>query len=104
MHGVRGRWLFQARVVPDVSDIFQPLEDAVYHMFLPALTGRPEPGKTERELLSLAARYGGLGLINPSEVAPKEFVASQHFTSSLVCSLVQQGTSSNNLARYPEQL
>ena len=76
----------------------------MYHMFLPSLTGRPEPGNTERELLSLPERYGGLGIINLSEVASKEFVASQHLKSSLVCTLIQQGTSSVDLARYPEQL
>ena len=78
MHGVRGRWLFLARVIPDIADLFQPLEEAVYHVFLPALTGRPEPGEVERVLLSLLPRHGGLGVINPSEVAKNEFLASQH--------------------------
>ena len=53
VHGVRERWLYLARVIPDIADLFQPLEEGVYHVFLPALTGHPEPGEVERELLSL---------------------------------------------------
>ena len=78
VHGVRGRWLFLARIIPDIADLFQPLEEAVYHVFLPALTGRPEPGDVECELLSLPPQHGGLGVINPSEVAKNEFLTSQH--------------------------
>ena len=53
-------------------------------MFVPALTGRPEPGEAERGLLSLPPQLGGLGIINPAEVAENKFSTSQHLPPDLV--------------------
>ena len=33
---------------------------------LPALTGRPPLNRTERDLLSLPAKHGGIGMVNPT--------------------------------------
>ena len=54
-----GKWLYLARTLPDVADLFQPLEIALRSRFIPTLTGRAEPGDLERALLSLPARFGG---------------------------------------------
>ena len=104
IHGIRGRWLFLARVIPGIGDLLKPLESTLRSRFLPALTGRTEPGDVERELLSLPARYGGLGIISPVEMADSEFEASQHLTSHLVGVLLQQIPNANTvLASYPAQ-
>ena len=39
-HGLASKWTFLARTVPDVSNLFQPLEDAIRQRFLPVLTGQ----------------------------------------------------------------
>ncbi len=105
IHGVRGRWLYLTRTVPGIKDLFQPLEDALQKEFIPALTGRSAPADLERELLSLPAKFGGLGIINPVTSAESEHSASLRLTSDLVCLLVQQSTEPTSplLKSYPSQ-
>jgi hypothetical protein len=67
-HGVTSRWTFLVRTCPDVGHLLQPLEDAIRHKFIPALTGQCAPNDTERELLALPVRLGGLGIINPAQL------------------------------------
>ena len=39
-HGLTSRWTFLMRTIPDIEELLQPLEDAIRHHFLPAITGR----------------------------------------------------------------
>ena len=57
-----GEWNFLSRTIGDIGRLLQPLEDAIRQQFLPALTGRSQPGDTERELMALPAGHGGLGM------------------------------------------
>ena len=57
-----------SRTTGDIGQFLQPLEDAIRQQFLPALTGRSQPGDTERELMALPARHGGLGIPNPTQM------------------------------------
>ena len=52
--------MFQ-RTVPDVSELFEPLENTIRDQLIPALVGR-EVSDAERQILSLPLRHGGLGL------------------------------------------
>ena len=38
--GLSSRWNFLLRTVPNTADLMQPLEDAIRHLFIPALIGR----------------------------------------------------------------
>ena len=49
------------------KDSLNQLEAALRHKFLPALTGRQAFSDVEREVLSLPARIGGIGVIDPSK-------------------------------------
>ena len=89
-HGLKGRWLHLARTVPNIGNLLQPLEDTLRQRFIPALTGRPAPSDTERELLALPARVGGLGIANPAATAEREHQASMQLSSPLVM-LITQG-------------
>ena len=64
-HCVQGRWTFLARSMPNLSFLFQPLEDAIRQVFLPSLLRR-DITRLERDIISLPARYGGLGIFNPA--------------------------------------
>ena len=64
------------RTVPDVSELFQPLEDAIRHKLLPALTGRTGLTDQERNLLELPTRLGGLGILNPVKNAATQYDSS----------------------------
>jgi len=50
-----------------------PLEMIIRTEPTPALTGRPPPSEMEHDLLALAARPGGIALINPTQATDNEF-------------------------------
>ena len=89
-HGLKGKWLYLAQTVPNISNLLQPLENILREKFIPALTGRPAPSDTERELLALPARNGGFGIINPASTADREHQTSLHLSSPLI-SLITHG-------------
>ena len=92
------KWLFIAQTVPDVGHLYQPLEDCVRHHFIPFVTGRSSPGDLERDLFALPARFGGLGIGNPTNLSSIEFSASNKITEPLQ-SLIpsQSGIYSNDV-------
>ena len=63
-HALQSRWTFIARAMPKLSSLFKPLEDAIRLHFLPAILRRPV-NDLERKILSLPARFGGLGVFDP---------------------------------------
>jgi len=76
-HGLISKWLFIARTIPDVENLFQPLEECIRNIFIPAVTGHSPPGDIERTFLALPTRGGGMGIINPIKMCLFEFSASQ---------------------------
>ena len=89
-HGLKGKWLYLARTVPNTSNLLQPLENISREQFIPALTGRPAPSDTKRELLALPARNGDLGIVNLTSTADREHQTSLHLSSPLI-SLITHG-------------
>ena len=79
-----------AQTVPNIGNLLQPVENTLRQRFIPALTGRPAPSDTERELLALPARFGGLGSANPATTVEREHQASKQLSSPLA-SLITQG-------------
>jgi hypothetical protein len=84
VHGLRHRWLFLQRTIPNISYLFQPLEDIIREKFIPALLGGQLVSEAERLMLSLPGRYGGLALDNPTNTC-----ANNH---SFSCKLSKQLT------------
>ena len=50
------------RTIPDVSPLFQPLEDVIHLKLIPSLAGHSACSTLEREALSLPCHLGGLGI------------------------------------------
>ena len=90
VHGLSSRWTYLSRTIPEVSDLFQPLEDAIHQVFIPSLTGRPPCSKLIRDLLALPVRLGGLGLTNPTVICDDNFQASVKLTAPLVAVIATQ--------------
>ena len=88
--GLRHKWDYVSRTVPDIENLMQPLEDCIRNIFIPAITGGHECTDVERELLSLPPRLGGLGIINPVKNVEKEFLNSCKLTESLTSHIVNQ--------------
>ena len=55
------------RTVPGISHLLKPLDDAI-DTFIKVLLQGYTSNPTERILFSLPAKYGGMGLIIPSEI------------------------------------
>ena len=89
-HGVMARWTYLMRLVPDMEELFQPLEDAIRHHLLPAMTGRPAFSDEERKLIALPVRDGGLGIPVQTSNAAKEYEASSTITAPLVSLICNQ--------------
>jgi len=48
--GLRSRWTNLQRTVPDMSELFKPLENAIRDQLIPALIGQ-EVSEAERQIL-----------------------------------------------------
>ena len=57
-------------------------------MFIPALLGK-QISPSERELIELPCRLGGMNLKNPVKTADKHYQDSKHITTPL-CELIKQ--------------
>ena len=78
------------RTIPDISELLKPLEFEISHKLIPALTYSRQPTSEERELLSLPARLGGLGITNPVKSAQQEYSCSQLLTKPLTTNIPNQ--------------
>ncbi|MDA8002745.1 MAG: hypothetical protein MPL62_15800, partial [Alphaproteobacteria bacterium] len=95
-HGLSSRWIFLMRTIPDIEALFQPLEDAIRQFFLPAITGRQALSDTERGLVALPARLGGMGIAIPTKMASSQFRSVIKISEPLAALILKQSQS------YPE--
>ena len=76
------RWCFLQRTIPDTREYFEPIEDAIRDLLIPAIIGR-RVNDLERRIISLPVRMGGLGIQNPMLTAEVEFHNSSIITRNL---------------------
>ena len=89
-HSLVSSWNYIMRTIPNIDSLLQPLEDAIRHVFLPALIGRQSFSDEERELFALPARLGGLGITIPTKCARRQSSSSSKLSDPLV-SLIHEG-------------
>ena len=89
---ISSRWSYLTRTIPDIQYLLLPLEKEIHQTFIPAITGRPPCSELERDLLSLPARLGGMGLTNQATVSQNAFLASQRLTAPLAALIITQET------------
>ena len=77
------------RTMEDIAHLYQPLEDCIKNVFLPSFL-QFSFSDSERKLFSLPAKYGGLGVFNPTEICPYEFQSSCNTTAPLVKMITDQ--------------
>ena len=90
IRGLSSKWTYISRTVPDIEELFQPLEETIRCSFLPTLTGRAPPNELERRLFALPCRLGGIGIANPAKASTSEYAASQQVTKPLSDLILQQ--------------
>ncbi|CAB3982848.1 Hypothetical predicted protein [Paramuricea clavata] len=89
-HCIVSKWRYLMRTVEDIDSLFEPLEDSINQVFIPALTGRSHCNANERSFISLPIRYGGLNIINPITNASHEYQSSQKISAPLKGMIVKQ--------------
>ena len=80
------QWSFLQRVVPDCPSQFVELEAIIAQKFLPAVFGY-EISPAERELFSLPARMGGMGVTNPTEMSEMTYSASRNAADVIIAAI-----------------
>ena len=83
-------------MIPDIRDLLQTLDDAIWYKFLPALTGRLAFSDDERDLLFPPARLGGMGIQNPVNAACNQYNASSQVSAPLDSLICQQTTDTDS--------
>jgi hypothetical protein len=83
VHQLQHSWQFTLRTISGLSDAFQPIEDAIRNIFLPALLGRAV-SDLERQLFSFPARLGGLDILDPTSFCQTNFEHSMEFVAPLL--------------------
>jgi hypothetical protein len=89
IHGLRHRWTFLQRTM-QVADSFKPLEDIIRNNYIPSLLGGRHVDETERKMISLPARCGGLSIDMPSVSSNKKYETSQKACDPIVNSIIRQ--------------
>ena len=87
---IRHKYTFYLRTIPNISELLQPLEDAIRSKLIPALTEGRNVTDDERLLLSLPARLGGMGIISPMRMSDMENEFSNDATSVLTSAIINQ--------------
>ena len=90
-HGLKHKWTYLTRTIPNINDQLQPLEDVIRHKFLPSLTGQ------------IPVRHGGLGIINPIINNRYHHQSSENITAPLVSLILEQSHTYHQKAKA-EQL
>jgi len=87
--GLRHRWTYYLRTLPDIEDLLEPLERAIADVLIPSITDH-NCTQAERDILALPVRMGGLGFTNPSQVAASEYTTSIKTTAPLAEQIISQ--------------
>ena len=88
-HGLRHKWSYTMRTIDGISELLKPLEECIHTKFIPSLIGK-QVNQTERMLLSLPPRMGGLGIIDPSQICQTEYENSRLLTRQLQDFILKQ--------------
>ena len=78
------------RTKPNIKTQLGQLNDVIRTEFIPAITGGINCSDTERRLMSLPSRFGGLGIPIFSEYAQKEYEFSTILSNDLTTNIINQ--------------
>ena len=84
--GLKHRWTYFLRTLPDIQDLLEPLENAISKVLIPAITEH-RSSQLDRDILALPVR---LSMTNPCLEANFEQSYSVKVTTPLVQQIVAQ--------------
>ena len=98
--GYKHKLTYIMRTIPNISHLLEKIDALILTKFIPAITGGIYVNPDERSLLSLPAKYGGLGLPIFSELADIEFQNSQVMSENYETKLLSKNEQAvNNTTR-----
>ena len=92
-HGLQHRYTYAMRTIPNISDDLKRLDYAVDEFIIAILCGY-KFNVLERTLFSLPVRFGGLGIIIPSQTCDIQYENSRQITHELTNEVKKQQHSS----------
>ena len=87
--GIRHKWTYFLRTIPDTEDLLQPLEEAIWSVLIPTLLNRTISNQDHR-IHELPVCLGGLDIVNPSTEAKSNYQYSKHITRPLTEHIIEQ--------------
>ena len=90
-HGMKHKFSYLIRTIPNSKEQLQPLEDTIRKKFIKSILNGYECNDTERQLLSLPPKFGGLGIPNVVTIADDEHNNSRKI-SALNVNLIKNQT------------
>ena len=89
-HGLKNKYVYFMRTIPNIEKYLGPLENAIRNDLIPEILEGHSCNDTERKLLALSPKFGGLGLINLLDISCSEFDNSRKITYDLVTAIKEQ--------------
>ena len=87
--GLRYRWIYFLRTLPDIAELLEPLECLINEVLIPAVTDHTVTN-VEGDLLGLPVRLRGFGFTDPVVTSSSEYEASIKGTNPLVRRIDEQ--------------
>ena len=72
-HSLRHKYNYVMRTIPNISDDLKPLDDAIRNTFIKAVFNGYICNDIEMKLLALSIKFGGMGIVMPSEICDDEY-------------------------------
>jgi hypothetical protein len=88
-HSFQHKYTYFFRTIEGFEKYLEPLDHLITYGFLPTLFGSALT-PTERKIVALPLRFGGMGIAIPSEKSMRDFKASTFVTSELIEMIKQQ--------------
>ena len=81
--GFKHKMTYFMRTIPKMADALRPLDEKLNKEFIPAITEGHVCSHTQRMLLSLPVRLGGMGIPILTELCESEYKNSKRATQQL---------------------
>ena len=89
IHGEQHKYTYFLRTIAEISENLKPLDDAINNLLIPALFGS-DVTESEREILTLPVKEGGLGLRKVMDYADISYEASMSINQPLIRKILTQ--------------
>ena len=100
--GFKHKPIYFMRTIPNIKTQLKQLDDVIRTEFIPTMTGGINCSDTERRLMFLPPRFGGLGILIFSESPQKEYEFSTILSKDLTINIIHQQpqfATSNNVKK-----